>query len=290
MGSQDSHQTNPTDAGHSLPTPATRAGRDGLAALLAHPEKAVIALDFDGTLAPIVADPDQARAHPEAVPALAALAPKVAAVAVVTGRPAGVAVRHGGFAGVPGLEHLVVLGHYGAERWEAATGRLTAPAPHPGVAAVRAELPGFLDRIGAWHGTWTEEKGRSLAVHTRRADDPRAAYELLREPLAELAARHGLIVEPGRMVLELRPPGMDKGVALSDYVRALGATSVLYAGDDLGDLPAFAAVDKLRSDGVPGVLVCSGSAEVTELAERADLVVDGPAGVVALLRTLAAWL
>ncbi|MEU6416661.1 trehalose-phosphatase [Streptomyces spiralis] len=290
MGSQESHETNPNNAGPSLPTPATPAGRDGLAALLAHPEKAVIALDFDGTLAPIVADPEQARAHPEAVPALAALAPKVAAVAVVTGRPAGVAVRHGGFAGVPGLEHLVVLGHYGAERWEAATGTLTAPAPHPGVAAVRAELPGFLDRIGAWRGTWIEEKGRSLAVHTRRADDPQAAYDLLREPLTGLAARHGLIVEPGRMVLELRPPGMDKGVALSDYVRGLGATSVLYAGDDLGDLPAFAAIEKLRSNGVPGVLVCSGSTEVTELSDRADLVVEGPAGVVHLLGTLAAHL
>lgn len=282
-----SHHTDSTNPAASLPAPATQAGRDGLAAVLARPDRAVIALDFDGTLAPIVPDPDQARAHPEAVPVLAALAPKVAAVAVVTGRPAGVAVRNGGFAGVPGLEHLVVLGHYGAERWDAATGAVTAPAPHPGVAAVRAELPGFLDRIGAWQGTWTEEKGRSLAVHTRRAEDPQAAYDLLREPLAELAARHGLIVEPGRMVLELRPPGMDKGVALTEYARARGAASVLYAGDDLGDLPAFAAVEKLRADGVPGLLVCSGSSEVTELSERADLVVPGPAGVVELLRNLA---
>ncbi|MFF8596551.1 trehalose-phosphatase [Streptomyces sp. NPDC015220] len=287
MGSHDKQDTASTDFDPSLPTPATRAGRDGLDALLARPERAVIALDFDGTLAPIVPDPDRARAHPGAVPALAVLAPKVAAVVVVTGRPAGVAVRHGGFAGVPGLEHLVVLGHYGAERWDAATGNVTAPAPHPGVAAVRAELPGFLDRIGAWHGTWIEEKGRSLAVHTRRAEDPQAAFDGLRGPLADLAARHGLIVEPGRMVLELRPPGMDKGVALAEYVRDLGAASVLYAGDDLGDLPAFAAVEKLRSDGVPGVLVCSGSTEVTELSERADLVVNGPAGVVELLRTLA---
>ncbi|GAA5046701.1 trehalose-phosphatase [Streptomyces similanensis] len=285
MGSHD--DTDSTHPAASLPTPATQAGRDGLAAVLARPERAVIALDFDGTLAPIVPDPDQARAHPGALPALAALAPKVAAVAVVTGRPAGVAVRNGGFAGVPGLEHLVVLGHYGAERWDAATGDVTAPAPHPGVAAVRAELPGFLDRIGAWRGTWIEEKGRSLAVHTRRAEDPQAAFDLLREPLAGLAARNGLIVEPGRMVLELRPPGMDKGVALAEYVRDLGAASVLYAGDDLGDLPAFAAVEKLRAGGVPGVLVCSGSSEVTELSERADLVVAGPAGVVGLLRSLA---
>jgi trehalose 6-phosphate phosphatase len=92
------------------------------------------------------------------------------------------------------------------------------------------------------------------------------------------------------MVLELRPPGMDKGVALLDYLRETGAESVLYAGDDLGDLPAFAAVEKLRSDGVPGLLVCSGSSEVTELQERADLVVDGPAGVVDLLSALAAQL
>jgi trehalose 6-phosphate phosphatase len=208
---------------------------------------------------------------------------------VITGRPAGVAVRHGGFAGVPGLEHLVVLGHYGAERWEAVSGTVSAPPPHPGVAAVRAELPGFLDRIGAWRGTWIEEKGRAVAVHTRRADDPQAAFEA-REPLSDLATRHGLIVEPGRLVLELRPPGMDKGVALLEYVRDIGAESVVYAGDDLGDLPAYAAVDKLRSDGVPGLLVCSGSSEVTELAERADLVVDGPEGVVRLLKSLAAHL
>ncbi|MFJ7965833.1 trehalose-phosphatase [Streptomyces sp. NPDC096324] len=274
----------------SLPTPVTPAGRDALEAILTRPARTVVALDFDGTLAPIVPDPDRARAHPDAVPVLAALAPKVASVAVVTGRPAGVAVRHGGFAGVAGLEHLVVLGHYGAERWDAVSGTVTAPAPHPGVAAVRAELPGFLDGIGAWQGTWIEEKGRAVAVHTRRAADPQAAFEALREPLGELAARHGLIVEPGRMVLELRPPGMDKGVALMEYVREAGAEAVLYAGDDLGDLPAFAAVDKLRSDGVPGLLVCSGSSEVAELAERADLVVDGPAGVVRLLAAIAARL
>lgn len=276
------------DSTHSLPQPRTPAGRDGLAALLARPERAVIALDFDGTLAPIVPDPERARAHPEAVPALAALAPKVRSVAVVTGRPAGVAVRHGGFAGVPGLEHLVVLGHYGAERWDAVTGTVQAAEPHPGVAAVRAELPGFLDAIGAWRGTWIEEKGRAVAVHTRRALDPQAAFDALRGPLGELAARHGLIVEPGRLVLELRPPGVDKGVALVDYVREVGAESVLYAGDDLGDVPAFTAVDKLRSDGaVRGLLVCSGSPEVAELADRADVVTAGPAGVVAFLSALA---
>ncbi|MFJ1732455.1 trehalose-phosphatase [Streptomyces sp. NPDC088254] len=273
--------------GTQLPTPTTPQGREALEAILARPGATLVALDFDGTLAPIVENPDDARAHPDAVPALAALAPKVASIAVVTGRPPAVAVRNGGFAGVPGLDRLVVLGHYGAERWDARTDTVSAPDPHPGVAAARAELPDVLEAAGAWPGTWVEEKGRAVAVHTRRAEDPQAAFEALRKPLADLAARHGLIVEPGRMVLELRPPGVDKGVALTEYVREIGAECVLYAGDDLGDLPAFAAVDRLRSEGVPGLLVASGSAEVTELSERADLVVDGPAGVVRLLRALA---
>ncbi|MGW3332453.1 trehalose-phosphatase [Streptomyces rubiginosohelvolus] len=273
-----------------LPNPTTPAGREGLDAVLARPDRAVVALDFDGTLADIVPDPEQARAHPGTVEALAALAPKVAAIAVITGRPAGVAVRYGGFAGVPGLEHLVVLGHYGAERWDAVTGTVHAPAPHPGVTAVRAELPGVLHDFGVWNDTWTEEKGQAVAVHTRRAQDPQAAFESLRGPLGELAAKHGLIVEPGRLVLELRPPGMDKGVALAGFVAELDAESVIYAGDDLGDLAAFAAVEKLRSegpDGIPGLLVCSGSAEVPELAERADLSVPGPAAVVDFLAALA---
>ncbi|MZE80254.1 trehalose-phosphatase [Streptomyces xinghaiensis] len=275
---------------HPLPTPVTDAGRDGLAALLERPERAVVALDFDGTLAPIVPDPEQARAHPGAVPALARLAPLLRSIAVITGRPADVAVRNGGFSGVPGLEHLVVLGHYGAERWDAVSATVTAPDPHPGVAAVRAELPGVLDHNGAWKGTWVEDKGRAVAVHTRRATDPQAAFEQLREPLAALAERHGLIVEPGRMVLELRPPGIDKGVALTAYVRESGAGAVVYAGDDLGDLAAYAAVDELRSQGVPGLLVCSAAAAgegAEELAERADVVADGPEGVVNLLDALA---
>ncbi|WP_326699093.1 trehalose-phosphatase [Streptomyces sp. NBC_01754] len=268
-----------------LPTPSTQAGRDGVAALLARPARAVVALDFDGTLADIVADPEQSRAHPATVPALSALAPWVASVAVITGRPAEVAVRFGGFSGAPGLDHLVVLGHYGAERWEAATNTVHAPDPSPGVEGVRAELPAVLEQTGA-EGARIEDKGHAVAVHTRRATDPRGAFESLRGPLAELAERHGLIVEPGRLVLELRPPGMDKGVALAEYVRETGAEAVLYAGDDLGDLAAYAAVDALRAQGVPGLLVCSGT-EVPELAQQADLLVSGPAEVAGLLEALA---
>ncbi|PYC85417.1 trehalose-phosphatase [Streptomyces tateyamensis] len=271
--------------------PTTPAGRAGLAALLADPAGAVLAFDFDGTLAPIVTDPEQARAHPGAAAALARLAPLTGGLAVVTGRPALGAVRLGGFADQPGLADLVVLGHYGAERWEGATGKLTAPPPPAGVAALRADLPGLLAGLALPPGIAVEDKERSLAVHTRRTDDPDAVLELLRAPLAELAAAHGLVVEPGRMVLELRPPGVDKGAALTGLLAERGARAVLYAGDDLGDLAAFAAVERLRGQGLPGLLVASGPVTgeppVREVAERADLVVPGPGGVVALLEELA---
>ena len=268
-----------------LPEPATDEGRAGLAALVADAGQALVALDFDGTLSPIVPDPDAARAHPSVPPVLERLAEHGVRVAVVTGRPAALAVEYGQLGGVSGL---VVLGHYGLERWEG--GRVTSPADASGVAAAREALPGLLAGLGAPEGTWVEDKGLAVAVHTRRAPDPAAALDLLRRPLQELAAGTGLVVEPGRLVLELRPPGADKGAAVRSLVEAGPTSAVVFVGDDLGDLPAFEEVARLRAEGVPGLLVCSGSTEVTEVAERADLVVDGPEGVAALLGALVARL
>jgi trehalose 6-phosphate phosphatase len=127
----------------------------------------------------------------------------------------------------------------------------------------------------------------ALAVHTRRAADPEAALRALRGPLGELAARLRLAAEPGRMVIELRPPGADKGTALTSLVRQRAARAVLFCGDDLGDLPAFAAVRAIRAGGVPGCAVASGSAEAPRIAAEADLVVAGPAGIAALLSAIA---
>jgi trehalose 6-phosphate phosphatase len=265
-----------------VPEPGTPGGRIGLAALLGEPASALIGLDYDGTLAPIVPDPNEARARSGAAPALRRLTARIGTVAVITGRPAAVAAELGGLDGVPGI---LVLGHYGLERWEAGT--ITTPAPAPGLEIVRAELPALLSSAGAPPGTRVEDKRHAIAVHTRRSADPDGALALLREPLAGLAARAGLAVEPGRMVIELRPHGMDKGAALKNLVAERLARAVMFCGDDLGDLAAFAAVSELRSAGVPGVTVCSGSAEVTALAEKADLVVDGPDGVVGLLGAIA---
>jgi trehalose 6-phosphate phosphatase len=267
---------------NGLPVPRTPEGRAGLAAISRDPARAMIALDYDGTLAPIVADPRAARGHPAAAPALTELSGLVGTVAVITGRPAELAVELGGFGGVPGL---IVLGHYGWEQWQG--GVLTSRPSPPGVTAVRARLPGVLARAGAPDGTWTEDKGHALAVHTRRAADPDAALALLAGPLAELAAATGLAVEPGRLVIELRPRGTDKGSALTALVAERRSGAIMFAGDDLGDVAAFAAVRALRVAGHPGLTVCSASGEVTELAEQADLVVGGPDQVIALLAGLA---
>lgn len=256
-------------------TPRTDAGRAGLAALRADPARAVVALDYDGTLAPVVDDPMQAVPAPGAVEAVTALARRVRAVALITGRPAGAVVELAGLHAVPGL---VVLGQYGVQRW--AAGRLTGPPEHPGLAPLREQLPALLGDAAL------EDKGHSLVVHTRRCPDPEASQRRLEPGLRDLAARHGLVLHLGRRVLEIRPPGFDKGSALRSLADP-APSAVLFAGDDLGDLPAYDAIEALRRRGVPGVTVCSDSPEgPATLRERADLVLDGPAAVVALLQTL----
>jgi trehalose 6-phosphate phosphatase len=264
-----------------LPVPASAVGRDGLAALLREPGRALIALDFDGTLSPIVARASEARAHPQAAVTLTRLAGQAGTLAIITGRPARSAVELGGFGEVPGL---IVLGQYGRERWQG--GQLTKPDASPEVAAARAELPAVLAAAGAAAGTWAEDKGDALAVHTRQAAAPDEEFQRLRGPLTDLASRSGLVVEPGRLVLELRPPGADKGSTLEQLVIERNAAAVLFGGDDLGDIPAFQAVGRLRATGTPGLAVCSGSAEATGLAQYADLMVDGPGGVIDLLSSL----
>jgi trehalose 6-phosphate phosphatase len=269
-----------------VPAPTTQAGEDALLAIVQQPRRTLVALDFDGTLAPIVDDPEHAVADPDAVAALADVGSLVGTVALVTGRPARTAVQLGGFAGRAGLESMVVLGQYGVERWDGATDSYTIPPEPPEVTAAGEELPAILAALGL-EDARVEHKGRALGVHTRQLADPRGAFDALSDPLRDLAARHGLLLEPGRNVLEIRAPGSDKGGALRELVAETGARQVVYAGDDLGDLPAFETVAALRSEGVAGLLVCSASQEEDALRSRADVVVEGPAGVAAWLRDLA---
>jgi trehalose 6-phosphate phosphatase len=182
------------------------------------------------------------------------------------------------------LDSVTLVGQYGLERLVGDTVVVDQrAAPHTGaVAAAAAEA----ERI--WPGLLVERKGAlACTVHWRWAPD----LEPDPSALGDLAARHGLAALHGRRACELRPPvAMDKGRALEDLVRLHALRSVVFAGDDRGDLEAFDALDRLRADETLDHAVRVGvrSDEAPpELLERADLVVDGPAGVAALLRSLA---
>jgi trehalose 6-phosphate phosphatase len=250
----------------------------------------VIGLDFDGTLSPVVDDPEAARLHPAAPGVLLDLAEVVRAVAVITGRPARQAIAMGdldalGNAMLDRGAELFVFGQYGNERWSATEQRILSPRPPAGLASFERELPGVLRRAGA-ADAYIEEKGLAVAVHTRRMDDPAAAFERIVAPLAALAERHHLTLEPGRNVVEVRSGEMHKGQAVRTFVEEQQAKGVVFGGDDLGDIEAFEAVRDLREDGLPGLVICSASTEQPALVDLADLVVDGPPGVVEALRGL----
>ena len=241
---------------------------------------ALVALDFDGTLSPIVPDPTSSRPVSGAVDALTELAAQGVRIAIITGRDARTVLDLGALEPVPGL---TVAGVYGAESW---TGGALDSMPTPdAMTALRERLPGLVAQHTVDPLLWVEDKRLSLVVHARRTADPSAAIASVRAPVAALAAELGLEIHDGREVLEVRLPGYDKGAALLRL--AEDASAVLFAGDDLGDLPAFAAVRALRDRGTPAWGVAVASAEVPDVVAAADVVVDDPEAVVALLRTLA---
>lgn len=265
-------------------------GEAEYAALVRAADDLVVGLDFDGTLAPIVDDPQHAHIHPDAAAVLVALAAQVRAVAVITGRPARQVLDLGGLEevgsaiGERGCE-LFVLGQYGNERWTSADRQVVSPKPPRGLATFVSGLPRLLRRADAAEA-WIEEKGLAVAVHTRRLEDPEAAFDRLLQPLTDAARTHGLDVEPGRAVIEIRAHGMHKGAAVRRLAEELDARAFAFCGDDLGDVEAFRAVEELRAEGYPGLLVCSASEEQNALADLADVTVDGPVGVLDLLREL----
>jgi len=240
------------------------------------PAGALIALDFDGTLSPIVPDPAQARPVAGVVDSLVRLAGQGARIAVVTGRDARTVLELGGLARIPGL---LVSGLHGAESWQ--DGELTTRDEPPGLAALRTALPPLLPA-----GVWLEDKRLSLVVHTRRAERPDEVLAELTGVVPQLAAEHGLDAHPGKQVIEIRIPELSKATALQRLL-VDGVTGALYAGDDLGDLPAVQAVRRWSErSGRPAVTIAVGA--VPELVAATDAALAGPDELAALLADLAA--
>jgi trehalose 6-phosphate phosphatase len=233
---------------------------DLLARLAAEPRRAAILLDVDGTLAPIVDRPGDARVPEETRHELGRLASRYALLACVSGRPGEEVSR---LVDVPGV---AVVGEHGLE---------LAP-----------DAARWADRIAVFASgvDWpAERKPLSVSFHFRRADDQAAARAYLTR--VEAAARaEGLVPRWGRMVLEVRPPVQaHKGTAVAALVSRANVDRALYAGDDTTDVDAFAGLDGLEL----AVRVAVDSAEAPPaLLAAADLVVDGTDGMLALLRQL----
>jgi trehalose 6-phosphate phosphatase len=231
-----------------------------IARIAERPGEAALLLDVDGTLAPIVARPEDASVPEPTRALLRALCDRYALVACVSGRPHDEAERVVGVAGV------VYLGEHGleadprAEEW--------APA-----------IAAFADSV-----EWPSERKRlTVSFHYRTAEDESAAVAELRA-IAERAIAAGLRPRWGRKVLEVRPPvDADKGTAIRRLLRQRGLRRALYAGDDSTDLDAFRGLDGL--DHAVRVAVVSDEGP-SELGAAADIVVGGTAALAELLRRL----
>lgn len=246
-----------------------------VALLNRRPQRTAVMTDFDGTLASIVADPEGARPLAGAVEVLTALASRFRVVGVISGRPAAFLMEH--FCVVPGI---VLSGLYGMEHVHGSQIDVH-PRAKPYVDAVEA-VAMRADRE-APNGVLVERKGLTVTVHYRTNPDARPWVEAF---VADEAKRSGLAIHPGRQALELRPPiGADKGTTVEQW--ANGMEAACFLGDDIGDLPAFDALDRLAERGTHSVRVVASSAEVPPpLLARADVVVDGPEGALEFLRQL----
>ena len=240
---------------------------------------ALVALDFDGTLAPISPHPDDARPLPGAQRILRAVRATGATLAVVTGRSVASLLHVSGFGAIPGI---VIYGTHGAERWQA--GELHTPAAPPGLDELRLSLPGLLASVA--RDLWMEEKSLSLVIHARLTAEPERVLEMLRAPVEKAAAAAGLGVRPGKEVLEICLPGIDKGTAIRELL-SNDPAAAFYAGDDLGDLPAMAEVNAwAERSGRPALTVGVSPRERDPVAEQADLTVPDPQSLLSLLRQI----
>ncbi|MGH2704477.1 MAG: trehalose-phosphatase [Actinomycetota bacterium] len=240
------------------------------------PETSGFVLDFDGTLSPIVPEPDRAAPVPGAAERLAALAARYRMVALVSGRRARDLERR---VGADGIRYV---GLYGAET--STNGRVTqspkAARWRAAATAIADEADAFLAREGL-AGCTVERKDLTVSIHYRNAQVPDAA-QAVEAWAAQRAASDGFAATRGRMVIELRPHGMTKARAVEDLVLEYSLTRIVIAGDDAADLEMFDRVTEMLGGGALRVGVSSAE-QPARLESASDLLVSGPDEVVELL-------
>jgi trehalose 6-phosphate phosphatase len=246
--------------------------------------RAAIALDVDGTIAPIVPRPEDAAVPSETRELLIALQARYALVACVSGRRAEDARR------VVGIDSLDYIGNHGLERLRSGGSR---PEAHPALDYYRHQVRSFAaDSYGAElreAGVRLEDKDAIWSFHWRDGPDERSTRAALEE-IAAAACSKGLVPHWGRKVLEIRPPvAFDKGTALERLLDNTDIGGALYAGDDTTDLDTFRKLRELQSSGRLSHAVCVGVTSdegPAEIADEADLTVDGSGGMRELLAAL----
>jgi trehalose 6-phosphate phosphatase len=253
--------------------------------LRADPPRAAILTDVDGTLAPIVERPEQAAVPPRATELLKKLNERYGLVGCISGRQALDARR------LVGVDDIAYAGNHGLELLLPGDAQPRLDPALTGQERSAAEFVAALDAANlASVGLRLEDKGPIQTLHWRGAEDERGAEARAHEIAAE-GGRAKLEPRWGRKVLELRPVGGGgKDAAVAALLATDGVTAAVYAGDDRTDLDAFRRLRELRDSGELKCTVCVGvvSPEAPpELAEEADLLVDGPAGWLALLEALA---
>lgn len=219
---------------------------------LARARQLLIACDFDGTLAPIVDDPDSARALPEAVAVLRRLAglPGVS-VAIVSGRKRSELVERFG------TEDFVLIGEHGAD-----DGGASPPEP-PGLRRARELVEAAHEQTP---GSRVEHKSRSVVFHYRLATSPEEALTTLRRQAGVLGDVQLL---EGKAVLELTTAESDKGDAIAGLARRLGADRTVFIGDDTTDEAVFARL----GPGDLGIKVGEGDSAATHRVADPEAVV-----------------
>ena len=215
-----------------LPEPLVGALRE-----LARTKKLLVALDFDGTLAPEVDDPQQARALPEAQEAVLRLSRmRNTRVALVSGRALDSLIH---VAQVP--DNVLLIGSHGIEI------RLDDPADHLALDDAERER---VDRLGAvleevvdsLDQIWIEPKPAGFALHTRLATEHNSRIAHLVARTEATAALDELTIREGKNVLEFSVRSTTKGEAIEHLRRYTDADAVFFAGDDVTDEDAFAAL------------------------------------------------
>lgn len=232
----------------------------------------VILSDIDGTLAPIVPNPEDARISGRAREALLALIDEGVGVGFITGRAL---EKARDIVDIPGA---YFAGNHGLNI--AADGVVEAPEelrPYVGWAQQVIRDLGDLNVPGVI----VEDKGPVVAFHYRMAEEENAAQAAIERAIEASESARNFRVQQGRKVIELRPPlAIDKGTAVEALAERMGAQSVLTMGDDATDLDMFRGVRDLRERGTPGVSVSVWSYEIQPVVlESTDYFVRGVEGV-----------